>query len=679
MELAASRKVADRYVIETPLAKGGMGAVYVAHDTRMNARVALKVTAAAGAIADGIEQRFAREARIGHRLGTGRVGFVRASDWGRIDAVQLFLVMDLVEGAKPLDLRTGQVAERLERWRRAAELVRIAHGLGVVHRDLKPANFLQAPDGAIYLTDFGLAKVIGEEDDGAEESNLTMTGIGFGTPCYMPPEQFDDAKRADERADIYALGCMLFEAATGRLPYPGPSPAAVMSAQLRVRMGARPPCPRDVDPAVDRSVDRACVSAIELDPSRRTASVEALITAVFTGEPPSLGGLATGLAMESGSIGGALTGANERDGWRSPDPRHRSIPATPRDALSCASCRLDVDIRDLATGRAEQLEDGRVHCPRCYMRLMAGLACAGCYGNVDSSEVRSGELEVEESRIYHKACVRPRSAPARPTSSTAAEPHAAPQEQVLERLRDKVYVALDRDANGDWLWVLWEGLVDPLVAKKLAFHPLQAVKLVPKPWVHDEDVAEVARIATVETLILSGADITDRGLGFAAQLEFLRELSAEDLSVKTLAVLNRLGDLRRLVLARCTELKDDAISALSCARLEALVLTGCKGITDKSVPALSAFPRLKEVELTGTSVSPSGVALMRHRRPELKVACSWPNAGSKVILTDEFKRTVIAALRAGDSASAQRLCADVVQGNAGHAKQVLDHLKRAIG
>lgn len=303
MEVIAGTRIADRYVIERALAKGGMGAVFVAFDEQMGVKVALKVTAAGGAAADELARRFAREARIGNRLGARHQGFVRSLGWGRLDAVQLYLVMDLIEGGKPLDLRSGALEERLDRWRRAADLVGFAHEQGVIHRDLKPANFLQAPSGAIYLTDFGLAKVVGDAtDDSVEHVSLTATGVGFGTPPYMPPEQLEDAKHTDERADVYALGCMLFEAAVKRLPYPGPSATAVMGAHFKVRAGVLPPPrPGGVEPSVPDIVDQACAFALELDVERRCPSVAMLLekldeqttTRLEQPQPLSVGALAT--------------------------------------------------------------------------------------------------------------------------------------------------------------------------------------------------------------------------------------------------------------------------------------------------------------------------------------------------------------------------------------------------
>ena len=206
-----------------------------------------------------------------------------ALDWGQIDEVRLYLVMNLIEGAKPLDLRSGERTARLARWRQSAEIVRAAHEAGVIHRDLKPANFLQAPSGAVSLTDFGLAKVVGETEDVDVRATITRTGAGFGTAPYMPPEQLEDSRHADERADVYALGCMLFQALIGQLPYPGASPSEVISGQMKVRAGlGPPPIPRYFDATVPRALSEVCARAITLDPEKRLRSVAELLAGTNT-------------------------------------------------------------------------------------------------------------------------------------------------------------------------------------------------------------------------------------------------------------------------------------------------------------------------------------------------------------------------------------------------------------
>ncbi len=268
--------VIERYRLERELGRGGMGAVWLARDLREGREVALKVSAALGAAHDEFKARFEREARIGCALGQER-GFVRAFDWGELpDGRTLYMVMDLVREARPLDLREGTLGARLERVERAAALVARAHALGVVHRDLKPANLLVDAAGEVWLADFGLAKLAGDSGviEGAS-ALLTRTGTGMGTPHFMPPEQFEDAKQADERADVFALGVMLFYAATGRYPFDGTTPHEVYARQKKVQYGEAPaPRPRQVDPGLSLGLDALCAEALALDPRARVQSVK---------------------------------------------------------------------------------------------------------------------------------------------------------------------------------------------------------------------------------------------------------------------------------------------------------------------------------------------------------------------------------------------------------------------
>jgi serine/threonine-protein kinase len=275
--------VASRYRVEKLIGRGGMGAVYVAQDERLGEKVALKIAATMGAAFEDFKARFVREARLGSRLGRTE-GFVRAYDWGELSGNGLYLVMDLVEGARPLDLETGTLEEKLRRLKRACELVSFAHEKGVVHRDLKPDNFLQGRDGRLLLADFGLAKVVGETDEAGEAperaASPTATGRSLGTPAFMPPEQFADAKRADQRADVYALGVMLHVVLTRRLPFSG-SPGEIMLAQLKVMMGQEPlPRARSLVPDVPEALDRLCARAMAVKVEERHSAVRELIAGI---------------------------------------------------------------------------------------------------------------------------------------------------------------------------------------------------------------------------------------------------------------------------------------------------------------------------------------------------------------------------------------------------------------
>ena len=291
MQIEPGTLIGDRYEVERELGKGGMGAVYVAFDTRFDTRVAVKVTAVSGAAAEQIRGRFKREAKIGNQLGS-ESGIVRAFDWGEVPPAGLYLAMDRVAAARRLDLTSGAQPERLQRLQAAARLVQRAHAAGVVHRDLKPANFLQDPEGGIHLTDFGIAKVLGTRDESGDErtGGLTQSGIGMGTPFYMAPEQCADAKSVDQRCDVFALGVMLFRALTGEFPFAGSSLTEVMRKHLAVEVGKAPaPRPRDRAAEVPVQLDALCAQAIHVDPAQRLNDVGELLAGLelALGEAPT--------------------------------------------------------------------------------------------------------------------------------------------------------------------------------------------------------------------------------------------------------------------------------------------------------------------------------------------------------------------------------------------------------
>ncbi|MBX3467258.1 MAG: serine/threonine protein kinase [Planctomycetes bacterium] len=283
MDLEPGAIVGDRYVVQGLLGRGGMGAVHSAIDTKFGIEVALKVAAAAGD-PRAFRARFVREARIGNRLGRAS-GFVRAFDWGELEGgARLWLALDLVVGAAPLDLVGGEREARLDRLVTAAALVGRAHDQGVVHRDVKPANFLVGGDGAVWLSDFGLAKVDDDQRDlfdDLDAGDVTRTLEAMGTPRYMAPEQFEDAKRVDRRADVYSLGVMLYHALTGAFPYGSAGLGELIRGHERVRLGsAPPPRPRDRDPDLEPALDEVCARALAVAPDDRYDAVDDLLAAL---------------------------------------------------------------------------------------------------------------------------------------------------------------------------------------------------------------------------------------------------------------------------------------------------------------------------------------------------------------------------------------------------------------
>lgn len=213
------------YRVVRELGRGGMGAVFLAVDTRLDRRLALKVMLPEVAADAGARERFLREARAAARIGHDHVVTVFEAD--ERDGVP-YIAMQLLEGY-PLDAfvqKTGSPSLRsvVRIAREAALGLGAAHKLGVVHRDVKPANlWLEAPHGRVKLLDFGLARA-----DGLD-AELTGTGVLIGTPAFMSPEQALD-ERVDHRTDLFSLGAVLYWLCTGRLPFPGPSVGAVLKA-----------------------------------------------------------------------------------------------------------------------------------------------------------------------------------------------------------------------------------------------------------------------------------------------------------------------------------------------------------------------------------------------------------------------------------------------------------------
>lgn len=214
-----------RYEIVGEIGRGAMGAVWRARDPKLGREVAIKTIAAAAASGQDREEvagRFEREARVAARL--THPGVVAVYDAGH-EGDDLYLVMELVDGDSLAHrLARGDfpaAAEALEIAAQAADALASAHEAGVIHRDIKPANLLLTRDGRVKVSDFGVAKAIGEQTD------LTRTGMMVGSPAYMAPEQVK-GMQLDGRSDLFSLGVVLFEMVCGRKPFPADTVTALV-------------------------------------------------------------------------------------------------------------------------------------------------------------------------------------------------------------------------------------------------------------------------------------------------------------------------------------------------------------------------------------------------------------------------------------------------------------------
>jgi len=260
------RLLDGRYAVESRLARGGMASVYLATDTRLDRRVAVKVMHPGLAEDPDFVARFNREARASARL--SHPDIVAVYDQGEDDG-QAFLVMEYVPGAtlRAVLRDRGRLAtgEALAVMDHVLAALAAAHDAGLVHRDVKPENVLVTADGRVKVADFGLARAI-------SGNHLTVAdGALLGSPAYLAPEQVRDGT-ADARTDVYAAGIMLFELLTGRTPYAGEHAVAVANQRLSEDV----PAPSSLASGIPAEIDALVLAATARDPDRRPADAGAL-------------------------------------------------------------------------------------------------------------------------------------------------------------------------------------------------------------------------------------------------------------------------------------------------------------------------------------------------------------------------------------------------------------------
>jgi serine/threonine protein kinase/beta-lactam-binding protein with PASTA domain len=282
-------RVGGRYVLRGELGRGGMATVHRAFDEVLEREVAVKLLHAHLADDPAFLDRFRREARAAAALDHPNV--VAVHDWGETDD-GAYLVLQLVEGPSLRDVlrRHGRLtpAEAAAVLEPAARGLGAAHAAGLVHRDVKPENLLLGRDGTVRVTDFGLARAA------ASATSTFGADVLVGSPHYLSPEAVR-GRPLDPRADVYALGVVLFECLTGRPPHEGDSPFATAVQHTSRRV----PPPSELDAAVPAVVDELVVAATDHAPDHRPDDGLDFAAALRRAAPDATPGLVDGLVRET--------------------------------------------------------------------------------------------------------------------------------------------------------------------------------------------------------------------------------------------------------------------------------------------------------------------------------------------------------------------------------------------
>ena len=264
-----------RYHILEQLGEGGMAVVFRAFDTHLDCDMAIKVIRLDNLPVNRLEKtllRFQSEAKRTARLTHSNI--VKVVDNGEYQGTP-YLVMPYIPGGTLKD-RMGKPIpweEAVKLIMPIAEALDYAHSKGVIHRDVKPSNVLITESGTLMLSDFGIAKILDEE----ETREFTTTGVGIGTPEYMSPEQALSGE-IDARSDIYSLGIVLFELVTGRKPFQASTPMAVLIKQARDSL----PRVSEIVPGFSERAEQVLIKALAKEPDNRYQSMRSFIDGIFT-------------------------------------------------------------------------------------------------------------------------------------------------------------------------------------------------------------------------------------------------------------------------------------------------------------------------------------------------------------------------------------------------------------
>jgi serine/threonine protein kinase/Leucine-rich repeat (LRR) protein len=665
----------DNYVILDTLETGGMGLVFKALHRSMNRVVALKLLPAAMMSARDTVKRFQREVHAAAALSHPNI--VAAYDAHQSDEIA-YLVLEFVEGTNLFRLVKDHgplpVATAANYVRQAALGLAYLHSRGIIHRDVKPANLILAGDGTVKLLDMGLVRFASLEDLSCSEMDqeLTQAGIVIGTVAYMSPEQALDTRSADQRSDIYSLGCTLFFLLTGRSLYheetgmktllahrelPVPSirefceDAPVSLDAVFRTMVAKRPADRlqsmtEVVAALDACVPGAALNSPASMPPRQVAANARSGASPLARGWQRVRSSPAGLALAITLLVALLTGGTYLAGMiiriktrqgitevRVDDPDAevtvRKDGDTSKDVQSLFP-GIKLDFRSTATkASAKSPQQQRAEAAK----LWESVHNPNVKSSADAVDYVEQKLIDEYPNTEFAVRAREEQAQASRASKRAASTPAQPPGETDRKLAEWALKLGARVGDGDtWMnsikdipdrpfrvtFIQFDGADDGVLAQLAQFHPreLRFVAL-EGTKVTDNGMASLASIPWLLMLSLSETQIGDQGAKHLSTLPALQDLdlSKTRITDKSLEYLSNLATLTDLKLVG-TQITDQGIANLP--RLKTLSLAETK-ITDAALKSLERQSWLRKLDLMRTHVTKPAVAKLQAALPNCEI------------------------------------------------------------
>jgi serine/threonine protein kinase len=593
------------YRIVKELGKGGMGVVYLAHDTRLNRKVALKVLLPKHSADRAAKERFLREARAAAQLTHDHIVTIYEAD--ERDGMP-FIAMQYLQGYTLDDYLKTKGSPSLP------QIIRIgcetalglaaAHQLGMVHRDVKPANlWLELPYGRVKLLDFGLAKPV--EGD----SELTVSGAIVGTPAFMSPEQ-GRAQKVDHRSDLFSLGAVLYRLCTGRIPFEGKNAMAILMA-----LGLEDPKPvQSLNPYIPPSLAALVHQLLAKNPSARPQSADEVARRLHMigAEISQARAMSQPVAMTPYPPTTPVVYAPTPVEQNSPfADLHPAVEPQPGASPTSATAVVKPVLRQ-SSAKGMWI----VACAAC---LLAVAIIAGVIISLGKKE-KKAEVTEDDPK----------------PSTIGADAERKPAE-FIHALGGVLTIKVNNE----------ERVINPSDELPAERFTVTGVNLANNQGVNESAMANLKVLRSLTSLNLSGTTVTDGNLTQLKGLRRLKELVLADTHNLTDFGLSNFSDCRGLVhldlnnsaaatnqgldffsgfkdLAEVSlfksEVTDDGLAALKdCKNLRYLGLFGCEKLKGPGLANLKDCKNLKELDARRSKISETDVAEFKKVHPECKV------------------------------------------------------------